>query len=95
MATEYTATQYRLRAGAPMPVQGGFVLHTFMAEVSEVDIIVCTSSIVGSDEFRGQTIGADLISASYTRLPDITGNRFQGKKVHSPSFVDEGAYDIF
>lgn len=95
MATTYTSKQYRLRAGAPMPVQGGFVLHAFMAEVNDIDIIVCTDDIVGSEQFRGQTIGANLMSASYTRLPDISGNKFQGKVVYAPEYVDEGDYDIF
>jgi hypothetical protein len=95
MADSYTSYQYRLRAGAPMPVAGGFVLHTFMAEVNKIDILMCTESIVGSDQFRGQRRGAELISASYTRLPHRDGNMFQGKLVYNPSFVDEGDYDIF
>jgi len=71
------------------------VLQTFKAEVSDVDLITYTEDIVGSDEFRGQTIGSNLIAASYTRLPHIGGKAFQGKKVYSPEFVDEGNYDIF
>ncbi len=95
MATVYRTKQYRLRAGAPMPVQGGFVLHTFKAEVNDIDIIAYTEDVVGSEQFRGQTIGATLISASYSRLPSAGGDAFQGKIVYSPTFVDEGDYDIF
>lgn len=94
MAT-YTAYQYRLRAGTPMPVSGGFVLHTFKAEVTKVDLITYTKNIVGSDQFRGQTIGAELISASYSRLPHKDGDVFQGKLTYSPTFVDEGDFDLF
>lgn len=95
METVYHGTQYRLRAGAPMPVLGGFVLHTFKAEVNDIDVYAYTTDIVGSDQFRGQTLGAELMSASYSRLPHKDGNVFQGKLVYSPEFVDEGNFDIF
>lgn len=87
--TTYRGQQYRLRAGSPMPTQevGNFVLHTFMAEVSEVDIISCTSTLPGSEEFRGQ--GGNLMSANYSRLNVKGGEVFNGKIVYSPSYVDE------
>jgi hypothetical protein len=86
----YTGTQYKLRAGGPMPTEGGrFVLHTFMAEESQVDNYICTESLPGSEEFRGQGKGGDLVSASFTRLGILGGTTFQGKKVHNPKFIDE------
>jgi len=52
MADNY---QYRLRAGAPMPIGNNrFVVHTFMAEKNEIDFVYYTQLLPGSDEFRGQ-----------------------------------------
>jgi len=84
----FRGEQYRLRAGTPMPVRGGsFVLHTFMAEVSEINIIACTENLPASSEFRGQ--GGDLMSASFSRLNVKGGTVFSGKKVYAPTYVDE------
>jgi len=86
---KYEDFQYRLRAGAPMPteIQGRFVLHTFMAEKSQVDFYAYTTSVVGSSQFRGQ--GGNYMSANYSRLLDESGDVFSGKVVHNPDFVDE------
>jgi len=85
---DYTGQQYKLRAGAPMPIgTGRFVLHTFGAKIYQVDFYETTSSIPGSSSFRGQ--GGDFVSANFSRLNDRSGNLFQGKVVHNPSFVDE------
>jgi len=91
--SEYGILQYRLRASSPMPVAegtyaGNYVLHTFMAEVSYVDIYECTSSLLGSEQFRGQ--GGDFVSASFSRTGDRSGNVFKGRAVHSPTYEDEG-----
>lgn len=83
----YHSEQYRLRAGAPMPALGKFVLHTFKAELSDIDIYACTDELPGSDEFRGQ--GGSYMSASFSRLPHIGGGLFQGKIVHAPDYIDE------
>ena len=84
----FRSEQYKLRAGTPMPVKGGeFKLHTFMGELNDVDNIMCTDSLPSSSDFRGQ--GGDLISASFTRLPVEDGKMFSGKKVYSPSYVEE------
>ena len=87
----YTSKQYKLRSGSPMPVSsiGVFVLHTFMAEESEIDSYLCTESLPASSEFRGQ--GGELMQASFSRLQDIGGNTFSGKIVHSPTYIDEGS----
>jgi hypothetical protein len=70
---------------------GGFVLHTFMAEKSQVDVSFCTSSLPSSLDFRGQ--GGNLISASFSRLKNEGGGElFQGKRVHQPEYVDEGDF---
>lgn len=86
----YSGQQYRLRAGTPMPIGGaggGFVLHTFMAEVNNVVIFSCTNSLPGSEQFRGQ--GGDMMSASFTRLGSRGGDVFSGKIVYSPTYVEE------
>ena len=84
----FETEQYRLRAGAPMPVKGGqFKLHTFMGEISKVINYMCTEQLPGSDEFRGQ--GGDLMSASFSRLAIEDGKIFSGKKVYSPEYVNE------
>jgi len=85
----FIGQQYRLRAASPMPTMqaGRFVLHTFMAELSDVEFIACTEVLPASSDFRGQ--GGSLVSASYSRLNVKGGNVFSGKKVYSPSYVDE------
>ena len=84
----YRGQQYKLRAGAPMPIGGKrIILQTFGAEIYDVDFYDVTSDIVGSSSFRGQ--GGNLVSANYSRLPDKSGDLFQGKVVYTPSFVDE------
>ena len=84
----FKSEQYKLRAGTPMPVVGGkFKLHTFMGEINEVENFACTDSLPSSSDFRGQ--GGDLISASFNRLPVEDGKLFSGKKVYSPSYVEE------
>lgn len=89
--TVYRGKQYRLRAGAPMPVGGsGFVLHTFMAEVNDVDMFACTTSIPGSEQFRGQ--GGNMMSANFTRLNTKGGIYFSGKIVYAPTYVEEGEH---
>jgi len=88
--TVYRGRQYRLRAGAPMPIgSGGFVLHTFMAEVNDIDIFACTTTIPGSEQFRGQ--GGNMMSASFSRLNTKGGEYFTGKIVYAPTYVDEGS----
>jgi len=89
MAEEfYVGTQYKLRAGSPMPTIGGrFVLHTFLAERYQIDNYICTDSLPGSEEFRGQ--GGDFISANFSRLGVRGGTTFQGKVTHNPDFIDE------
>ena len=86
----YTSKQYRLRAGEPMPITGGgFKLHTFMAEESDVYNYPCTDSLPGSEEFRGQ--GGNYISAQFSRLQVKGGNYFQGKIVNNPKYIEEDA----
>jgi len=100
------ASQYRLRASAPMPIAGsnsggqssphapGFILQTFGAESNIIDIESCATVLPASSEFKGQGAGGDLISASYSRIGDRTGRYFQGRKVHAPVYVDEENYNL-
>lgn len=87
----YTSSQYRLRAGAPMSKgeqgEGDFYVHTFMAEITQVDSYMYTTSLPESTEFRGQ--GGNFISASFNRLVDRSGHVFSGKVMHSPEYVEE------
>lgn len=81
------STQYKLRAGSPMPIEGGFVTHTFMAEKYEVDNYQATDDLVTSYEFRGQ--GGDLYAANYSRIASAGGKLFQGTVTHSPVIIEE------
>jgi len=88
----YISQQYRLRAGTPMPIEGvgNFKYHTFMAERQEVWNYAATQTLPSSSDFRGQ--GGNLISASFSRMQDNTGRVFSGKKVFSPTIIEEDAY---
>jgi hypothetical protein len=85
----YTGRQYRLRAGSPMPISGGFLLHTFMAEVNDTVMFACTTSLPGSEQFRGQ--GGNMMSANFSRLGSRGGDVFSGKIVYAPTYVEEEA----
>lgn len=93
MAEESYITQtYRLRASSPMPVAlgnfaGNFVLHTFGAEVSDVENYDCTENLPPSSDFRGQ--GGNLISASFSRIGERNGTHYQGRKTFVPDYIDE------
>jgi len=80
---------YRLRASSPMPVSNGrLMLHTFGAEVNDVEIYECTQSLPASSEFRGQGLGGSLVSANFSRLGDKDGH-FQGRKIFTPDYIEE------
>ena len=85
----HESTQYRLRAGSPMPVmqKGRFVLHTFMAETSKIEFISCTEELPGSSQFRGQ--GGDLMTAKFSQLSVKGGGVFSGQRTYPPIYVDE------
>lgn len=87
----YTSRQYRLRAGSPMSKGdqggGGFYVHTFMAELTEVDNYMYTTDLPESTEFRGQ--GGSFMSASFNRLTDREGDAFSGQITHRPTYVEE------
>lgn len=85
----FSGEQYRLRAGSPMPVRGlgEFILQTFMAEKNVIETLACTEDLPASSAFRGQ--GGELISASFSRLGAIGGTLFNGRRVYSPTYIDE------
>ena len=92
--TVFHGERYRLRAGAPMPIRdGGFVLHTFKAELTDVDSYLCTETLPGSDQFRGQ--GGNYLSANFSRLNIKGGNTFQGKIVKNLRYIEEGSVFSF
>ena len=82
---------YKLRAGSPMPVgsvgEGDFVMHTFMAEESDIEIYLYTDTLPKSDEMRGQ--GGDFVSANFNRLDGEGGNNFAGRKIKNPIYIEE------
>lgn len=88
---KFEGQEYRLRAGTPMPVRGAgsFVLHTFKAEVNDIEIIACTESLPASSDFRGQGGAENLMSANFSRLNIKGGAIFSGKKVYAPNYIDE------
>jgi len=90
VGASYTGTQYKLRAGPPMPItSGGFKLHTFKAEVATVETQPCVETLPGSGQFRGQ--GGNYISANFSRLNIKGGNTFQGRIVKDLDYVEEGS----
>jgi len=86
----YQSQQYRLRASAPMPTEGGVLyLHTFGAELNDITIYECTTVLPASSEFRGQGLEGGLISAQFSRIGDRTGQYYQGREVGPPQYIDE------
>ena len=87
--SSYTGQVYRLRASSPMPISGGrLILHTFGAELNDIEIIECTQSLPASGEFRGQGLGGDMVAANFSRLGDRDGH-FQGRKTFTPDYIEE------
>jgi len=83
-----TSQVYKLRAGYPMPIGNGtFIMHTFMAEMSDVYNYLYTNTLPDSTEFRGQ--GGNYISANFTKLLDKNDESFQGRITNNPEFIDE------
>lgn len=87
--SSYNVTTYKLRAGAAMPTKssGEFVVHTFMAEKNNIEVVQCTNSLPSSSDFRGQ--GGSLVSANFSRVGVEGGDIFQGKKMYNPIFIEE------
>ena len=87
-----TGINYRLRAGSPMPTEGGtdFIIHSFMALRSTSEMDSCATDLPASNEFMGQ--GGVLVSASYTKLPLSGGAVFKGKKSDNGAYVEEDNY---
>ncbi len=87
--SSFTGQVYRLRASSPMPVSGGrLMLHTFGAEVNDVEIYECTQELPPSGDFRGQGLGGDLTSANFSRIGDTEGH-FQGRKIYVADYIEE------
>lgn len=93
----YGMMQYTLRASGPMPVYGpgfstlpvSYVIHSFGADVSTIDIYECTENLLPSSMFRGQSPTGPLTSASFSSVGDKEGKIFQGRAVHYPTFQEE------
>lgn len=89
IVSSYDVTTYKLRAGAPMPTKnsGDFVVHTFKAQKSRIEVFQCTDTLPSSSDFRGQ--GGSLMSANFSRVGVEGGDIFKGKKMYNPIFIEE------
>ena len=89
--TVYEGQQYKLRAGPIMDIgnqgAGNFVIHTFMAEVTRVQSYTYTTLLPASTDFRGQ--GGSLVSASFSRIEDASGEVFSGQKIYNSEYIEE------
>ena len=89
--TEYIGYEYKLRAGSPINVGGGGggFLQTFMAEKSKVTVkaVVEGNDMLNSSDFVGQ--GGNYVSATYNRYNDVSGDKFNGREVEKPEYIDE------
>jgi len=87
----FTSYIYKLRSSGPFSVAGGFMVHTFKAEKSEVTIHEVISILKTSSNMTGQ--GGDYVSISYNSLPFIYegGIAFSGSEVKKPVIIDEGS----
>lgn len=87
----YDSKQYKLRAGAPMPIGdpggGEFITYTFMAEDIDIDVIAYTEIINESIDFRGQL--GDLVNASFSRLSATNVEAYSGRREYTPTYIDE------
>ena len=87
---EFIGYTYKIRAGNPMKVGDGTgYLHTFMAESNEVIVkpVVESSDMLESKDMLAN--GGDYISANYNRYKDKSGDKFNGKEVKKPEYIDE------
>lgn len=86
----YTGYEYKLRAGSPMKTANSETdLHSFMAERSEVIIkqAITSSEMLSSDDFLAN--GGEYVSANYNRYKEKTGDKFNGREVKAPDYIDE------
>lgn len=85
----FTSYIYKLRSSGPFSVSGGFIVHTFKAEKSEVTIHEVVTSLKTSSDMAGQ--GGEYVSVSYTSLPFVYagGIAFSGSEVKKPVIIDE------
>ena len=87
----YESKQYKLRAGAPMPVGdpggGDFIMYTFMAEDIDIEIVGYTEIISESIDFRGQL--GDYVNASYSRILAANVEAYSGRREKSPTYIEE------
>ena len=83
--------RYRLRASAPMEnYQRNFILQTFGAEKTQIDIYTAKTQLLRSSDMWGQ--GGNFTGASYQRLNYLNESCqqvFQGQEEHKPDFMDE------
>lgn len=85
----FTSYIYKLRSSGPLFRAGGFIVHTFKAEKSEVTIHEVVTSLKTSSDMAGQ--GGAYVSISYNSLPFVYegGIAFSGNEVKKPVIIDE------
>ena len=76
---------YSLGGNIPL----AYVIHSFGADLSTVDVYECTETLLQSSSFQGQ--GGDLLSASFSSVGDKDGAVFQGRSLYYPEFVAENS----
>jgi len=87
----FTSYIYRLRSSGPFPVKGSLVVHTFMAEKSEVTNHEATTDLLSSNDMA--LYGGVYISASYNAHPFTLGGVmvFSGQEIKKPEYIDESS----
>lgn len=86
----YIGYEYKLRAGSPIKTTGDVGdLHTFMAEKSEVIIkhAMTSDDMLTSEDMLAN--GGEYVSANYNRHKERTGDKFSGREIKAPLYVDE------
>lgn len=87
----FTSYTYRLRSSGPFPAGGMLVVHTFMAEKSEVISHEATTDLLSSNDMA--LYGGEYVSASYNAHPFTLGGIifFSGQEIKKPEYIDESS----
>jgi len=85
----FTSHIYRLRSSGAFPAKGCLVIHTFMAEKSEVTSHEATIDLLSSSDMA--LYGGEYVSASYNAHPFTVDGMiiFSGQEIKKPEYIDE------
>lgn len=88
----YVTESFTLRSAGPVPVSPGtFIVQTFGVEKTTIKTYEATTRLLKTEDMAGQP-GGEYISASYQRLPYLTGGGeqiFGGTEIEKPTFEDD------